>query len=159
MNEEEIITPSFIYDVVCIDENGKQKWHEVVHNLVMTAGKTDIINKYFTGSSYTATWYLGLKAVGTAVATDTLASHSAWAEITPYSGNRPAISFGTTVSGSNTANAVSISINATASVSGAFICSASSGTSGILYSASDFSTVRAVLSGDTINITATVSVS
>ena len=159
MGKEIIKVPSFVYDVICVGVDGKQKWYETVHNLVTTVGKTDIINKYFLGSVYTAAWYLGLKAVGTISANDTLASHSGWSEITPYSGNRSAIAFGTTSNGSNTANSLIISINATANIAGAFICSVSNGTSGILYSVSDFSTVRTVLSGDTINITPTVSVS
>lgn len=159
MTEEVHSAPAFVYDVVCVSADGEEKWRESVHNLVMTAGKTDIINQYFKGSSYTAAWYLGLMGSGTAAITDTLASHGGWSEITPYSGNRPAITFGATASGSNTASAVSISINATATVYGAFIANASSGTSGTLYSASDFSVARGVASGDSLSITPTVSVS
>lgn len=151
--------PIFIYDVVCMDADGSQKWRERVHNLVMTAGKTDMINQYFKGSSYTAAWYLGLMGVGTAAITDTLASHSGWSEVTPYSGNRPAIMFGTTSGGSNTAGTLTIAINATATVAGSFVANASSGTSGTLYSASDFSVARGVASGDTLSVTPTVSVS
>ncbi len=159
MTEETQTAPSLIYDVVCTDAEGREKWRERVHNLVTAVGKTDIIDKYFKGSAYTAAWYLGLKASGTAVSGDTLASHSGWSEITPYSGNRPAITFGASSGGSNTANAVGISINATATISGAFIANANSGTSGILYSASDFSVARTVASGDTLSVTPTVSVS
>lgn len=137
----------------------KQQWSEVFHNLVTTEGKNDIIDKYFKGSGYTAAWYLGLKGAGSAAAGDTLASHGGWTEATPYSGNRPAITWGTTSAGSNTASAVSISINATATVAGAFISSVNTGTSGKLYSAGDFAASRSVASGDTLNVTPTVSVS
>ena len=53
------------------------------------------------------------------------------------------------------------SINATATVGGAFLCNAASGTSGILFSASDFQSPgdRTVASGDTLNVTYTFSLS
>lgn len=137
----------------------REKWRETIQNLVTTEGKNDILDKYFKGSSYTAAWYLGLAGAGTKAAADTLASHSGWTESTPYSGNRPAITFGTTSSGSNTATAVSYSINATATVAGAFLSSVNTGTSGKLYSAGDFAASRGVASGDTLNVTPTVSVS
>lgn len=133
------------------------KWSEDVTNLVMTAGKTDIIDKYLKGSSYTAAWFLGLKGAGTIAAGDTLASHAGWTEVTPYSGNRPGITWGTTTTGSNTATAVSISITSTSTVAGAFVCTVATGTSGVLYSCSDFSASRSVSNGDTLNVTATES--
>jgi hypothetical protein len=159
MSEANHSAPAFVYEVVCHDAEGGEKWREHAHNLVMTGGKNDIINQYFKGSSYTAAWYLGLIGTGTPSTGDTLASHSGWNEITPYSGNRPAITFGTTSGGSNTASAVSISINATATISGSFIANVNSGTSGTLYSATDFSVARGVASGDTLSVTPTVSVS
>lgn len=156
---EQIKAPSISYLVECFDKDGNLKWTEEVHNLVTTAGKTDIVDKYLKGSAYTAAWYLGLKGTGSAAAGDTLASHAGWTEQTPYAGNRPSITWGTTSGGSNTASAVSISINATATVAGAFVCSVNSGTSGTLYSASDFAASRSVASGDTMNVTPTISVS
>lgn len=148
--------PRFMYHVECVGSDGQVKWVEDYSNLVTTVGKTDIIDKYFKGSAYTAAWYLGLKGVGTAVAGDTLASHASWAEVTPYAGNRPAITFGTTGSGSNTATAVSYTINALAVVAGAFVCNVASGTAGALYSAGDFAASRSVVPGDTLNVTLTV---
>lgn len=151
--------PHFIYDLVCLGPDGVEKWRESIRNLVTTAGKTDLVDKYFKGSAYTAAWYLGLKGTGTAVVGDTLASHAGWAEVNPYSGNRPAITFGTSSAGSNTATGVAFAINATATVAGAFIASVNTGTSGLLYSAGDFATARGVASGDTLTVTPTVSVS
>jgi hypothetical protein len=148
--------PYFTYTVECVGADGELKWAEEYKNLVTTAGKTDIIDKYFKGSAYTAAWYLGLKGTGAAVVGDTLASHASWAEVNPYTGNRPAITFGTTSGGSNTATTVSYSINATQTVAGAFVASVNTGTSGTLYSAGDFGTPRSVLSGDTLNVTLTV---
>jgi hypothetical protein len=156
--DEVFKAPSFIYRVECIGPDGELKWEEEFRNLVTTAGKTDLVDKYFKGSGYTAAWYMGLKGSGTAAAGDTLASHGGWSELTPYSGNRPAISFGTTSSGSNTASNVAFSITSTATVAGAMIASVNSGTSGVLYSAGDFSVARTVGNGDTINVVATVSI-
>lgn len=152
-------TPRFIYEIECVGADGKVKWTERIENLVTTVGKNDLLDKYFKGSAYTAAWFLGLKGTGSAAVGDTLASHAGWSEVTPYSGNRPAITFGTTSGGSNTATAVSYSINATETVAGAFVASANSGTSGILYSAGDFAASRNVVNGDTLNVTFTVSVS
>ena len=150
--------PSMTYRVECVGADGVVKWCEEVHNLVTTEGKTDIVDQYLKGSTYTAAWYCGLKGAGSAAAGDTLASHAGWTELTPYSGNRPAITWGTTSGGSNTSSAVSISITGTATVAGAFVASVNTGTSGVLYSASDFSVSRSVANGDTLNVTITISV-
>lgn len=152
-----IKAPTIRYDFKCYGPDGELKWEDGFDNLVTTVGKTDLIDKYFKGSAYTAAWYLGLKGTGSAVVGDTLASHGGWAEVNPYAGNRPAITFGTTSGGSNTATAVAYTINGTATVAGAFIASVNTGTSGTLYSAGDFAASRSVLSGDTLNVTMTVS--
>lgn len=153
--------PRFRYEVECFAADGSLRWREDVTNLVTTAGKTDLIDKYFKGSAYTAAWFLGLKGTGSAAAGDTLASHAGWAETTPYAGNRPAISFGTTSGGSNTATAVSFSITAAGptTVAGAFVANVNTGTAGTLYSAGDFAASRSVFAGDTLNVTLTVSAS
>lgn len=158
MTEAIQIAPAFRYAFICRDAYGIMKWCEHVHNIVTASGKNDIINQYFKGVSYNAAWYIGLKSAGVPSSSDTLASHAGWNEITPYSGNRPAIMFGTTAGGSNTANAVNISINSGMAVSGAFIASASSGATGILYSVSDFSILRTVASGDTLSVIPAISV-
>jgi len=152
-----ISAPFFRYEVECIAPDGSVRWRDGFTNLVTTAGKTDLVDKYFKGSAYTAAWFLGLKGTGTAAVGDTLASHAGWAEVNPYAGNRPAITFGTTSGGSNTATAVSYTINATATVAGAFVASVNTGTAGTLYSAGDFAASRSVVSGDTLNVTLTVS--
>ena len=151
--------PRVTFDFVCTDADGNVRWTETVRNTVTTAGKTDIVDKYLKGSSYTAAWYMLLKGSGTISAADTLASHAGWSEITAYSGSRPAITWGSTSSGSNTSSGVAFSINGTATVAGAGICTAASGTSGVLYNVANFGTARDVLSGDTLTVTMTISVS
>ncbi len=155
---ERASAPRFRYHVKCVGADGKVKWTEDVENIVTTEGGNDLIDKYFKGSAYTATWYMGLAGVGAKAVGDTLASHAAWAELTPYTGNRPAITFGATANKSNTATAVSYAITATATVAGAFVANVNTGTAGKLYSVSDFAASRSVVSGDTLNVTLTVTV-
>lgn len=155
---EQVSAPAFTYRVECVgDCGGTGGWVEEVHNLVVTGGKNDAIDCYFKATTCPAAWYMGLKGTGSVAAGDTLASHAGWTEVTPYSGNRPAITFGTTSAGSNTATAVSYSITGSATVAGAFVADVNTGTAGVLYSASDFSASRSVVNGDTLNVTLTVS--
>jgi hypothetical protein len=158
MDAREQFGPHFTYVVECVGADGLVKWTEEYTNLVTTAGKTDIIDKYFKGVTYSAGWFLGLKGTGVAVVGDTLAAHASWAEVNPYTGNRPGITFGTTAAGSNTATVVSyaITLAGPTTVAGAFVCNQASGTAGVLYSAGDFTVSRSVVSGDTLNVTLTV---
>jgi hypothetical protein len=151
--------PSMVMTFECLDRDGNVKWREDCANLVTTQGRNDLLDKYLKGSSYTAAWFLGLKGAGSVAAADTLASQAGWSEVTPYSGNRPGITWGTTSNGSNTASAVSYTINASATVAGAFSATVASGTSGVLYNAVDFSASRSVVNGDTLNVTLTLSFS
>jgi hypothetical protein len=159
-----------VYKVQCHDVDGNLKWEAEAPNLVVNVGLQDMNAKYFTGSAYTATWYLGLYGAGATnnpAAGDTMSSHAGWTENTSYSqATRPACSFGTPTTANpsvatNSASPASFSINATTTVGGAFLTSNStkSGTTGTLYSAADFSSPgdRAVVSGDTLSVTYTLS--
>ena len=156
-----LAAPRLLYSVECRDAAGNLRWVEEVPNLVTTAGKTDLIERYFRASAYTAAWYLGLIAGAspTLVAADTLASHAGWTESAAYAGNRPALAFAAASAGSSTAAAIVFTMNATYTVSGSFVCTAASGTTGTLYSESAFSGVRSGVSGDTITVTVTQSAS
>lgn len=136
---DRVPAPFAVYDFECFGPDGKIKWRERTRNLVTNAGKDDLLDKYFKGSSYTAAWYLGLKGTGSVAAGDTLASHAGWSEVTPYTGNRKTLSFGSVSGQTLVTSAASFAITGTATVAGGFIASVNSGTSGLLYSASDFS--------------------
>jgi hypothetical protein len=156
--EERSTGPKFRYQIECIGRDGERRWTEDVTNLVTTEGGNDLIDKYFKGSAYTAAWFLGLAGTGTKAITDALASHAAWAEVNPYTGNRKTLAFGTTGAKSNTATQSSFACTGSATVAGAFVASAATGTTGVLYSVSDFTAPRAVVNGDTLNVTLTVTV-
>lgn len=151
----------FAFLVECRDKNGNLKWTDTFHNTVVTEGKNSVLDIYFDAATQITTWYCGLKGAGTVAGADTLASHAGWAEITDYTGNRPAITFGEPSSGSLSASsAVSFAITGTATVAGAFIASVASGTSGVLFSAGNFTEGnRSVVNGDTLNVTPTVAFS
>lgn len=156
---EAMEAPHFGFKIECVGADGKVKWVEEFRNLVTTEGKNSILSVYFDAATQITTWYLGLKGTGSAAAGDTLASHAGWSEVTPYAGNRPAITFGTASAGSLAGSQIAFTINASATVAGAFIASAATGTTGTLYSAGDFSASRSVVSGDTLNVTPTVTAS
>lgn len=145
--------PAISYLFECRDAEGNLKWSELVHNIVTTEGMNHALGVILKGVTQVTTWYMGLAGAGTKAAGDTLASHAGWSELTPYSGNRPAITWGTVSAGSVTGTAVAFSITGTATVAGAFVGSVNTGTSGTLYSVADFSVARGVANGDTLNVT------
>ena len=162
-----------VYTVTCVGPDGVEKWSDTFHNLVMNGGLANMNGVYFASGSQSTTWYLGLitgPGSGTTfTATDTLASHGAtgsggWTENTDYTpSGRKAVTFGSATSAnpsviSNSASPTSFSMNGTATIAGAFLCNVSTGTSGILFSAGDFTGGdKSVASGDTLNVTYTFS--
>lgn len=153
-----------VYTVVCRDANGNLKWSDSFHNLVVNQGLQDMNSKYFSGSGYTAAWYLGLVtgpgSGNTYAAGDTLASHAGWTENTNYAGNRKAATFGTATTAdpsviNNSGSPAVFTMNANAqTIAGAFLCSVSSGTSGVLFSVGNFVGGNKIVdSGDTLTVT------
>lgn len=159
-----------VFSIQCHGADGQLKWEAKSHNLVVNVGLQDMNAKYFTGSSYTAAWYLGLygaAASNNPAASDTMSSHAGWTEVTAYSqSTRPACSFGSATAAdpsviTNSGSPATYSINGTTTVGGAFLTSdnTKSGTSGILFSAADFGSPgdRSVVSGDTLTVSYTFS--
>jgi len=153
-----------VFTVTCYDKDCNLKWEEKNHNLVVNEGLQDMNTQYFKGVTYSATWYVGL-ITGPAASTsfsanDTLALHGGWTEDTNYSGNRKAATFGTATTAdpsviSNSASPAQFAITGTTTIAGAFLTNVASGTSGVLFSASDFQSPgdRSVVNGDTLNVT------
>lgn len=159
-----------VYCVTCHDAAGNLKWTAESPNLVVNVGLQDMNTKYFSGSSYTAAWYVGLYGAASSnnpAASDTASSHAGWTEAVPYSNaTRPVCTFGTATTAdpsviTNSASPAQFTINATATVGGAFLISNStkSGSTGVLFSASDFQSPgdRSVASGDVLSVTYTFS--
>jgi len=158
------------YTVVCHDKDGNLKWEARSDNLVVNVGLQDMNAKYFTGSAYTAAFYLGLygaAASNNPAAGDTMSSHAGWTEVTAYSqSTRPACSFGTPTTANpsvatNSGSPATFSINGTTTVGGAFLTTNNTkgGTTGTLFSAADFQSPgdRSVVNGDTLTVTYTFS--
>jgi hypothetical protein len=164
---------SGVYTVECIGADGVVKWSEQLPNLVVNQGIQYMASVALTAGATAVTqittWYLGLYGAGASnnpAAGDTMASHAGWTEVVPYSNaTRPTCTFvaATTANPSvatNSASPAVFNINATSTVGGAFLVSNStkSGTTGTLFSASDFTTGdRSVVNGDTLNVTYTFS--
>jgi hypothetical protein len=112
-------------------------------------------------------WYIGLISTLTSiVGGDTMLSHTGWTEDTNYSqANRPTATFGTATTANpsvldNSASVAAFSINGTTTINGAFLTSNNTkgGTTGTLFSAKAFTGgARSVISGDTLNVTYTFS--
>ena len=157
-----------VYRVECRDAAGELKWVAESANLVVNAGLKDMNDKYFTGSAYTATWFLGLygaAASNNPAAGDTAASHAGWTEVTAYSNaTRPSCTFAAATTAdpsviTNSGSPAVFNVNAMATVGGAFLISNNTkgGTTGVLFSAADFSAPgdRSVVNGDTLSVTYT----
>ena len=157
-----------VYTVTCIGADGVEKWSDTFHNLVMNGGLANMNGVYFASGSQSTTWYLGLvtgPGSGTAYAAgDTLASHAGWTENTDYTpSGRKAVTFGSATTANpsvitNSGSPTSFTMSGTATIAGAFLCNVSTGTSGVLFSAGDFTGGdKSVSSGDTLNVTYTFS--
>lgn len=154
-----------VFTLQCFDKDGKLKWEDKKHNLVVNGGLQDMNTTYFKGAGYTAAWHIGIygaAASNNPAAGDTAASHAGWVEVVPYSNaTRPTATFGTATTADpsvidNSSSPAQFNINATSTVGGAFLISDNTkgGTTGVLFSASDFASPgdRNVASGDTLNI-------
>jgi hypothetical protein len=153
------------FTVECYDSLGDIKWQDGFDNLVVNQGLADMNAKYFSGTSYSATWFMGLidnSPAPTLAAADSMSSHAGWTESANYSGARKQLTFGTPTQADPSviaASAVSFSITGADTIYGAFVASDSvvGGTSGILFSEGAFSSVRNVVNGDTLNVTYSLS--
>jgi len=158
-----------VFTVECRDADGNLKWEEEFPNLVVNEGLQYINTQFFKGITYTATWYMGLVtgpgAGNTYLAANTMASHAGWTENVAYTQSaRPTMAFGSATladpSVISTSTPVVFTMNATATIAGAFVTTnnTKSGTTGLLFSVGNFTVGdRSVVSGDTLNVTYTFS--
>ena len=174
---EEGIAPRATYAFECIAPDGSVRWRDTFPNTVTTEGKNSLLDVYFDAATQITAWYLGLISsvdYSAIAAADTMSSHAGWKEANATNApnyslptspinttNRATLTFGEPSSGSlATSAAASFSITGNGTVKGGFITSgqAKAGTTGTLYSAGLFTGGdRAVINGDTINVTVTLS--
>jgi hypothetical protein len=119
---------------------------------------------FFNAVGFTTALYFGLitgPGSGTTFAAgDTLATHAGWSESTLV-GSRKLITFGTPTTATpsvtiGTANVFTVTSAAT--IAGAFVTNASTGTSGVLFAEGDFTGGdKSVTTGDTLAVTYTFS--
>ena len=135
-------------------------------NLVVNEGLNSLLNVYMNAATQITAWYIGVfEGNYTPVATVTAATiTSASTESTAYaSATRPAYvpASASSQSITNSASRASFVFNATKTIYGAFLVSASakSATTGTLFSAARFSSSKNVESGDELLLTYTFTAS
>ena len=147
-----------IFTVRCHDKEGNLKWEQKSHNLVVNVGLAFVNTTFFKGSGYTAAWYVGIYGPASSnnpSSTDTMASHAGWTEVTAYTNaTRPAATFGA-------ATTADPSVIANSAAPAQFLVNDDTpgGSSGTLFSASDFAAPgdRVVQNGDVLSVTYTFS--
>lgn len=135
-------------------------------NIVVNEGLNALLNIMFAATAQITTWYIGVfEANYTPVATVTAATITAAStESTAYTeATRPAYNEAAAASQSitNSANKATFTFNATKTIYGAFLVSASakSATTGTLFSAAQFSAAKAVVLDDQLLLTYTFTAS
>jgi hypothetical protein len=151
------------YKFEAYDENENLKWQEEVPNLVVDEGLDDILDKYYKGSSYGASHFVGITGSSPSFASgDTMSTHGGWSEVTFYDeASRPSYDPGSvssqSVDNANSKATFTISSNNTV-IGGAFLTTDSTigGTSGTLIGGASFNAGDKKLDdGDTLNVTVT----
>lgn len=166
----DILSATGCFKVECFDKDGNKKWQTESQNLVVNSGLQYMCGVGLTGTTQITSWYIGLYGSGSTnnpSASDTMSSHGGWTELTGYtSATRPICTFVAATNANpsvatNTASPALFTVNATATVGGAFLVSnnTKNGTTGTLFSAADFGSPgdRTVISGDAIYVTYTLS--
>ena len=158
---EESMSLHGTYEVICHDRFGVLKWADVIGNLVTTVGK-DFTMDTVLGNTAGGAVVMGLKGTGTALVTDTQASHT-WLEVglanlPTYSGTRKTPVFGAAAAGVKaTSTPVVFTMTGSGTIAGCFINIGGSATidntTGTLFSAGDFTAgSKTVTSGDTLSV-------
>jgi hypothetical protein len=172
--QEDSVLAVGVYSAECYAADGSLKWSDKFNNLTTNVGRQDLLQKYFITNAGPGTVVMGLKGTGTAAVGDTQALHAGWLEVGAanlpyYSGTRKTPTFTNPVSTTNpavlsTSTAVVFTMTGTGTVAGAFINVGGSNiidnNTGVLFSVGDFTLgPKSVTSGDTINVTYTLSAS
>lgn len=164
-----------VYVATCYDANGVEKWSDTIENLTTNVGRASL-NDAYLGNSAAGAVVMGLGGANgsstfTPAYADTQSSHAGWYEVgganaPTYSGTRKTPTFGASTAANPavkaTSSAVVFSMTGSGTVYGAFInvggSTAIDNTTGVLFSIGAFTAgSKTVTSGDTINVTYTLS--
>ncbi len=157
------------YHFRCFDQHGKLKWEDSIDNTVTTEGKNALLDKGLAGSAYTAAVYIGLISSVSYVSApdvgDTMASHANWKEAgttnAPTFAARVAATFAAASAGSKaTSTSSNFTMTGAGTIKGAMVCfngatSTILNTTGALYAAGLFTTDKAVVANDVIQVSYT----
>lgn len=158
------------YSVTCIGADGKLKWSAEFPNTVVVVGKDLALDTILAGTGYTVTgpymFLISNSGFSAVSSSDTMSSHSGWAESTCYSGSRPTCAWSSASAGSKSLSAaLSFSVTSTDTIVGVGIVFGSgasstvSNTGGTLFSAGQFTGGnKGVANGDTLNVSYSISV-
>jgi hypothetical protein len=150
-----------VWDWCVRDPDGSVVRRGRFNNAITNAGLTHALSIVLGGGTQVTTWYMGLINTGaTLAAADTMSSHAGWTEITSYaSATRPEWTEDAAASQAitNTTD-VTFAINGTVTAYGAFLNSNSTkgGTTGTLWATGAFASEQALVSGQTLNVTYSV---
>lgn len=154
-----------LYHAVLRDPEGNIKWEERGHNLTPDEGVEHMLDVVMVAATaQTAAWHMGIYTVDVAASDTSQAANVAAAvtEFTSYDSDtdRNLITWTTPVSGSRAiaGSAAQMTINSTATIVGAFIIDAITGNGLIFMSIIEFAAAPAVNSGDTLDITYTLTI-
>ena len=152
-----------IFHVTIKDKDGNIKYTEDFSNKVTETGMNGILDVYLRNQAATATWYVGIfennyTPVETATSADigtNITECTSYAEAVRQTYVPAAAA---TKSITNSASRAVFSINATKTLYGMFLSDTStkSANTGTLFSVGQFSTSASVSSGDTIEVTYTL---
>lgn len=157
-----------VYHFECYDKDGNLKWKDKSKNTVVTVGRNELLNNGIDGS----TGYMGLISDvdwSEILVGNTMGSHAGWKEAgnsnaPTYSDNRKTCVWAAAGSGAKALSAaLSFAMTGAGTLKGAFIVFGTGAsatienTGGVLLSAGLFSGGdRAVINGDTVNVSYTI---
>jgi len=166
MKHHELARIGFVYELTCITRDGQVKWRERVGNLIPNAGRDYLLSAGLLAGAQLSNWYIGLyENAHTPVVADTMATLMAdCGEITSYTnvgGNRLTLTPDALNNGvfSNAGTPADFVFTADRTVRGGFISSSAPhlGVAGMLLSAVLLGSPKAISTGETLQVTAGLS--
>lgn len=151
-----------VYEFICTGPDGVEKWRETAPNTVTFQGMDGMMDIYFAGSAYTASWWMSLVTAGTATTASTYASPTVTEITSSIVATRPAVTWSAASGGVKSATTTTFTIIGTATITGNMLVTATSsgstvgntaGAGGVLFSAAAFSAgSKSVSSGDSLSV-------